>query len=269
MSAAAADDEVAPTGSALLDVVAVMDRLRAPGGCPWDAEQTHTSLTRYLVEETYEVLDAVEALDGTPGPETDLAEELGDVLLQVVFHARVAAERGAFDVDDVARALSAKLRRRHPHVFGAASQPVRGADGPTTGEEVQARWDELKAAEKPSRGPVDGIPLHLPALARADALLARLDRAGIPLADVTAAAASTATATATATNTATNTATSATAAVGAGTTGADPTADAAQAQLGAELLALVVRARAAGVDAEAALRDTVRSLQRAAAGGVP
>ena len=267
MSAAAADDEVAPTGSALLDVVTVMDRLRAPGGCPWDAEQTHTSLTRYLVEETYEVLDAVEALDGTPGPETDLAEELGDVLLQVVFHARVAAERGAFDVDDVARALSAKLRRRHPHVFGAASQPVRGADGPTTGEEVQARWDELKAAEKPLRGPVDGIPLHLPALARADALLARLDRAGIPLADVTTAAASTATATAT--NTATNTATSATAAVGAGTTGADPTADAAQAQLGAELLALVVRARAAGVDAEAALRDTVRSLQRAAAGGVP
>ena len=263
MSAAAADDEVAPTGSALLDVVAVMDRLRAPGGCPWDAEQTHTSLTRYLVEETYEVLDAVEALDGTPGPETDLAEELGDVLLQVVFHARVAAERGAFDVDDVARALSAKLRRRHPHVFGAASQPVRGADGPTTGEEVQARWDELKAAEKPSRGPVDGIPLHLPALARADALLARLDRAGIPLADVTAAAVSTATATAT------SAATSTTAAVGGGTTGADPTADAAQAQLGAELLALVVRARAAGVDAEAALRDTVRSLQTAAAGGVP
>ena len=256
MSAAAADDEVAPTGSALLDVVAVMDRLRAPGGCPWDAEQTHTSLTRYLVEETYEVLDAVEALDGTSGPETDLAEELGDVLLQVVFHARVAAERGAFDVDDVARALSAKLRRRHPHVFGEASQLVRGAVGPTTGEEVQARWDELKAAEKPSRGPVDGIPLHLPALARADALLARLDRAGIPLADVTAAAASTA-------------ATSTTAAVGAGTTGADPTADAAQAQLGAELLALVVRARAAGVDAEAALRDTVRSLQTAAAGGVP
>ena len=129
---AAADDEVAPPGSALLDVVAVMDRLRGPGGCPWDAEQTHTSLTRYLVEETYEVLDAVEALDGTPGPETDLTDELGDVLLQVVFHARVAAERGAFDVDDVARALSAKLRRRHPHVFGAASQDVRGAVGPTT-----------------------------------------------------------------------------------------------------------------------------------------
>ena len=261
MSAAAADDEVAPPGSALLDVVAVMGRLRAPGGCPWDAEQTHTSLTRYLVEETYEVLDAVEALDGTPGPETDFAEELGDVLLQVVFHARVADERGAFDVDDVARALSAKLRRRHPHVFGEASQPVRGAVGPTTGDEVQARWDELKAAEKPSRGPVDGIPLHLPALARADALLARLDRAGIQLADVTAAATTSA-----ATST---TATSTTAAVGAGTTGADPTADAAQAQLGAELRALVVRARAAGVDAEAALRDTVRSLQTAAAGGVP
>ena len=227
MSAAA--DDVRPPGpdlpgAALLDVVAVMDRLRSPGGCPWDAEQTHDSLTRYLVEETYEVLDAVEALDGTPEPETELAEELGDVLLQVVFHARVAAERGAFDVDDVARGLAAKLRRRHPHVFGDGVLPL-------TGDGVQARWDELKAAEKPSRGPVDGIPLHLPALARADKLLSRLDRAGIPLADVAPAPATT------------------------------------EGQLGAELLALVVRARAAGVDAEAALRATVRSVQTAAAGG--
>ena len=215
-------------GAALLDVVALMDRLRSPGGCPWDAEQTHGSLTRYLVEETYEVLDAVEALDGTPEPETELAEELGDVLLQVVFHARVAAERGAFDVDDVARALAAKLRRRHPHVFG---DHVDRAGGPATGDGVQARWDELKAMEKPSRGPVDGIPLHLPALARADKLLSRLDRAGIPLADVAPDPATT------------------------------------EERLGAELLALVVRARATGVDAEAALRATVRSAQTAAAGG--
>ncbi len=170
------EDRAAPPGSALLDVVAVMDRLRSPGGCPWDAEQTHDSLTRYLVEETYEVLDAVAGLDGSDAAETELAEELGDVLLQVVFHARVAAGRGSFDVDDVARLLAAKLRRRHPHVFG--DEAARAA-GPGTGDAVQARWDELKAVEKPARGPVDGIPRYLPALARADKLLARLSRAGI------------------------------------------------------------------------------------------
>ena len=127
-----------------------MDRLRSPGGCPWDAEQTHESLTRYLVEETYEVLDAVAALDGSGAAEAELAEELGDVLLQVVFHARVAQGRGAFDVDDVARALAAKLRRRHPHVFG--DEQARAA-GPGTGDGVQARWDELKAVEKPCARP--------------------------------------------------------------------------------------------------------------------
>ena len=201
-----------------------MDRLRGPGGCPWDAEQTHASLTRYLVEETYEVLDAVDALDGSPAAEAELAEELGDVLLQVVFHARVAAERGAFDVDDVAAALVAKLRRRHPHVFEAA---VDGARRPSAGAAVQARWDELKAAEKPSRGPVDGIPRHLPALARADKLLARLERAGLPVR-------------------------------------CPPAADGLGGQRGAgteastgELFALVRRARAAGVDPEAALRAHV------------
>ncbi|MFC3686869.1 MazG family protein [Aquipuribacter hungaricus] len=210
-------------GAALLDVVAVMDRLRSPGGCPWDAEQTHESLTRYLVEETYEVLDAVEALDGTPAAEAELAEELGDVLLQVVFHARVAAGRGAFDVDDVARTLAAKLRRRHPHVFG--DEQAR------TGEAVQARWDELKAQEKPARGPVDGIPRHLPALARADKLLQRLERAGLP--------------------------------VPAAPDGATTEQD----RVGEELLAAVVRARAAGVDPEAALRARVRSVESGVAGG--
>ncbi len=167
-------DRAKASGSALLDVVAVMDRLRSPGGCPWDAEQTHASLTQYLVEETYEVLDAVAALSaGDPDADAELADELGDVLLQVVFHARVAAERGAFDVDDVAVGLVEKLTRRHPHVF--ADEQVR------TGDAVQARWDELKATEKPDRGPVDGIPNHLPALARADKLLSRLERAGLPV----------------------------------------------------------------------------------------
>ncbi|WP_380165838.1 MazG family protein [Jannaschia sp. R86511] len=213
-------DRATRPGSALLDVVAVMDRLRGPGGCPWDAEQTHDSLTRYLVEETYEVIDAVAGLDaGAPGAEADLAEELGDVLLQVVFHARVAAERGAFDVDDVATGLVDKLRRRHPHVF--ADEQVR------TGAGVQARWDELKAAEKPSRGPVDGIPRHLPALARADKLLARLERAGLT-----------------------------DRAVGADdlTVDAPPTT---QDSVGAALFELVRRARAGGVDPEAALRAHV------------
>ncbi len=174
-------DRAKVPGSALLDVVAVMDRLRSPGGCPWDAEQTHASLTRYLVEETYEVLDAVAALDSgdtDADADAELADELGDVLLQVVFHARVAAERGAFDVDDVATGLVEKLTRRHPHVFTDEQVPV---DRGMSGDAVQARWDELKATEKPDRGPVDGIPSHLPALARADKLLARLERAGLPV----------------------------------------------------------------------------------------
>lgn len=227
-----ADPVPAPTGARLLEVVAVMDRLRSPGGCAWDAEQTHTSLTRYLVEETYEVLDAVAALADV-GPaeqvaaEVDLAEELGDVLLQVVFHARVAAERGAFDVDDVAAALLAKLVRRHPHVF-ADEQPVSGAA-------VQARWDELKALEKPDRGPVDGIPRHLPALARADALLDRLARAGLP--------------------------------APAGAEPAEGAPGAAAEQVGAALFDLVAHARSVGVDAEAALRAHVARVESAAATG--
>ena len=104
-----------PAGSALLDLVAVMDRLRSPGGCPWDAEQTHASLLPYLVEETYEAVEAIEA-----GDRAHMAEELGDVLLQVVFHARVAQEdaQAPFDIDDVAAGIADKLRRRHPHVFG-------------------------------------------------------------------------------------------------------------------------------------------------------
>jgi XTP/dITP diphosphohydrolase len=234
---AEAVDRATTPGSRLLDVVAVMDRLRSPGGCPWDAEQTHASLTRYLVEETYEVLDAVDALtaaDGTTGhreAEHELAEELGDVLLQVVFHARVAAERGAFDVDDVAAALVDKLVRRHPHVFGDERQ--------VAGDGVQARWDELKAAEKPARGPVDGIPRHLPALARADKLLSRLERAGLPVPGE---------------------------APGPEDIGAQGE-EQGEEQVGEALFRLVRRARAAGVDPEAALRSYVGRVERAAAGG--
>lgn len=162
-----------------------MNRLRSPGGCPWDRQQTHASLAPYAVEEVYELLDAIDHLgehdaDTRPDAVADerrrrahLREELGDVLLQVVFHARVATEhpRDPFDLDDVARGISAKLRHRHPHVFGDVVA--------TTPEAVSANWEQLKAAEKPERtGPLDGIPPGLPELTRADKMLGRLDRAG-------------------------------------------------------------------------------------------
>lgn len=157
-------------GSRLLDVVAVMDRLRGPGGCPWDAEQTHASLATYLVEETFEALAAIDGDD----PDA-LREELGDVLLQVVFHARIAEEspERPWSIDDVAAALVDKLVRRHPHVF---------SDGDaTTASDVQERWDELKAAERPRSSVVDGVPLALPALALSDKLIGRTARAGLDL----------------------------------------------------------------------------------------
>ena len=157
-----------PPGTELLRAVDVMARLRDPdGGCPWDLEQDHRSLARYLVEETYELLDAVESED-----DTDITEELGDVLLQVLFHARIAAERSAFGIDDVARTLVDKLVRRHPHVFA-------GAEGVTDADDVQRNWDRLKAEEKGGRGPLDGIPAGMPGLALLDALLRRVRRLGM------------------------------------------------------------------------------------------
>ncbi|MEO6791221.1 MAG: MazG family protein [Ornithinibacter sp.] len=162
-------------GGRLLDVVATMDRLRSPGGCPWDAEQTHTSLAPYLVEETHEVLDAIEGNDPA-----HLAEELGDVLLQVVFHARVAEEsgEGAFDIDTVAGLLVDKLVRRHPHVF---------ADGEArTPAEVEQAWERIKAQERSSTSHegaggdvadlLHGIPASLPAHLAAEKVLARVRR---------------------------------------------------------------------------------------------
>jgi len=157
-----------PRGTELLRTVAVMDRLRDPdGGCPWDLEQDHHSLGRYLVEETYELLDAIESEE-----DGDVLEELGDVLLQVLFHARIAAERRAFGVDDVARALTDKLVRRHPHVFA-------GVEGVDDAAQVQQSWDRLKAEEKGGRGPLDGIPSGMPGLALLDALLRRVLRMGM------------------------------------------------------------------------------------------
>jgi XTP/dITP diphosphohydrolase len=176
-AAASADHVVTaprPPGAALLDAVAVMDRLRSPGGCPWDAVQTHTSLLQYLVEECYELYQAIEDADGLA-----VREELGDVLLQVLFHARVAAEGPAelggirFDVDDVAADLVAKLVGRHPHVFG-------GTERIDTAERQEHRWDELKRAEKQRESSVDGVPLGQPAAALAGKLTSRTARAGLP-----------------------------------------------------------------------------------------
>ena len=180
--APAADDVIgAPRGTALLDAAAVMDRLRSPGGCPWDAEQTHASLLPYLVEECYELYQAIEDGDGAA-----VREELGDVLLQVLFHARVASEgesepraaERSFDIDDVAADLVTKLVGRHPHVF--AGSDIRARERIDTAERQEHRWEELKRAEKQRDSSVDGVPLGQPAVALAAKLISRTTRAGLP-----------------------------------------------------------------------------------------
>ena len=155
--------------SPLLQAVAVMDRLRSPGGCPWDAAQTHRSLAQYLLEETYETLEAIET-----GDSALLREELGDLLLQVLFHARLGEElpeAERFGIDEVAGDLVAKLVHRHPHVFADVS--VDSAD------EVNENWERLKAAEKGRTSSVDGVPMGQPALALAAKLVSRANRAGV------------------------------------------------------------------------------------------
>lgn len=155
--------------AAIDELLEIMARLRSPGGCPWDREQDHRSLRYHAIEEVYELLDAIEADD-----DPEMAEELGDVLLQVVFHCQLARERGAFDFAQVARRLTDKLVRRHPHVFGDTK--VSNVD------EVWANWEKIKTAEKhgtrharPSA--LDGIPRHLPALMRAEKLLRKARKA--------------------------------------------------------------------------------------------
>jgi XTP/dITP diphosphohydrolase len=165
-------DTPEPPGAALLDAVAVMDRLRSPGGCPWDSEQTHSSLMPYLIEEAYELYQALE-----DGDARALREELGDVLLQVLFHARVAQERpedgGGFDIDAVATELVTKLIGRHPHVFARSEQVHTAAD-------QEIRWEQLKRAEKRRESCVDGVALAQPALALAAQVVSRTARAGLP-----------------------------------------------------------------------------------------
>ena len=157
--------------TALNDLLAVMAKLRSPEGCPWDREQDHMTLRTHAVEEVYELMDAIEA-----GDDHEMAEELGDLLLQVVFHCQLARERGAFDFEQVARRITDKLIRRHPHVFGDVK--VKDVD------EVWANWEQIKKAEKhgtkharPSA--LDGIPRHLPALARAEKLVKKARKAAL------------------------------------------------------------------------------------------
>ena len=182
---ASADAVVAvpePAGAALLDAVAVMDRLRSPGGCPWDAEQTHLSLLQYLVEECYELYQAVEDADRPA-----LREELGDVLLQVLFHSRVAAEGGVkpyppesppFGIDEVAADLVRKLVDRHPHVFPAEGGGV--VEQVRTASDQEVRWEQLKRVEKRRESSVDGVALSQPAAALAAKLVSRATKAGLP-----------------------------------------------------------------------------------------
>jgi XTP/dITP diphosphohydrolase len=164
-------------GARLLDLVAVMDTLRSPGGCPWDHEQTHASLLPYLLEETHEVIEAVQS-----GDRDHLVEELGDLLLQVIFHSRLAEEddTAPFDIDEVAAGIVAKLVRRHPHVFGD-SEADSQAGSPAGLQDVEHNWERLKTAEKPERRGFEGIPVSLPALARAQKMLGRLERSGSPV----------------------------------------------------------------------------------------
>ncbi len=144
-----------------------MEKLRSPEGCPWDRKQTHESLLPYLLEETYEVVDAVKK-----GDDEELKEELGDLLLQVVFHSQIAKERGAFDIKDVVDAIAKKLIHRHPHVFG-------GREDIKTAEDVSREWERLKEKEgKRKESILDGIPESMPALERAYKLQKRAAKVG-------------------------------------------------------------------------------------------
>jgi len=211
-------DPLVPTAPhpELDELIAVLEKLRAPGGCVWDREQTHGSLVQYLIEETFELVEAIEAGDG-PSRREELIEELGDVLYQVIFHADIAAEAGEFTLEDVARHMREKMVARHPHVFGDVTV--------TTSDDVVATWESVKAVEKAHRTSVlDGIPQGMPSLALADKTLGRAAKVGV----VREAA----------------------------------LIPGSEAELGEQLLAMVVAAKGAGFDAERALRGALRTLQR-------
>lgn len=167
---------MATADSSFQELVDIMARLRADGGCPWDREQTHTTLKRYLLEEAYETLEAIDA-----GDDKALCAELGDVLLQVVFHAQIAGETGRFTIDDIGRAIVDKLIRRHPHVFSDVE--VEDAD------HVVTNWERIKRAESSDGGEtpsaLDGVPAHFPALLRAQRIQEKASRVGFDWEDVT------------------------------------------------------------------------------------
>jgi tetrapyrrole methylase family protein/MazG family protein/ATP diphosphatase len=165
------------------ELVAVMERLRAPGGCPWDREQTYASLAQYLLEETYETFDAIHEAEET-GDTTNLREELGDILLQVVFHSTIAAEKGDFTIDEVVKGVTEKLVLRHPHVFGEEEL--------ATAADVLNNWDKLKANEREKSGKIekekdsilDEVTLHFPALLEGLKLTKKASRVGFDWEDV-------------------------------------------------------------------------------------
>ena len=212
-------------GRRLLDLVKVMARLRGPDGCPWDREQTHETLARHLLEETHELIEAIDV-----GNSEAIRDELGDLLLQVVFHAEIASDEGRWDVDDVASRLVEKLVHRHPHVFGEVE--VSGS------EEVLTNWEKLKAEEGsgPRPGVGDEIPATLPALARAAKVQRRAAGWGVEWASPEAALAALREE------------------VGELSGGSDD----AEREIGEVLFAAVAAARKLGVDAESALRRTTR-----------
>lgn len=214
-------------GRRLLDLVKVMARLRGPGGCPWDREQSHETLSRHLLEESHELLEAIDR-----GDSDAIRDELGDVLLQVVFHAQMASEEGRWDVDDVARGLVEKLVHRHPHVFGDVE--VSGSD------EVLTNWEKLKAEEgsKPRSAVDEDIPVTLPALARAAKVQRRAAGWGVEWRTSEAAL------------------TALRDEVEELASAASP-ADAEE-EIGDVLFSTVALARKLGVDAETALRRTIR-----------
>lgn len=205
------------------DLIAVAHKLRAPGGCPWDAEQTHESLTKYLLEEAYELIEALES-----GNREEILEELGDVLYQVIFHSDLAATGSLgepFDLEDVAELSAKKMIGRHPHVFGNEEELEKYAA--TTGEDVMQNWEDHKKREKPERSSVlDGIPQGMPALALADKVMGKAEKIGLLDPDASG-----------------------------------PFTVTSEAELGAILLAMVSSARSAGIDPERALRGAVRELQ--------
>lgn len=211
--------------SQLEELIAVAHQLRAPGGCPWDAEQTHRSLVQYLLEETYELIEAIEK-----GSRDEVLEELGDVLYSVIFHADLAAAGSLgqpFDIQDVAALSIAKMKNRHPHVFGNEEELEKYKAN--TGDEVMLNWDNHKKREKPERSSVlDGVPQQLPALALASKVLGKAEKIGLIEAQDPETAAIPVT---------------------------------TEEELGGLLLAIVAASRAAGLDAERALREATRELQ--------